>query len=127
MILGVDEGKPDGATYHLLTSETSGGQVTGYPDAHARTDAITRYVSGFDGDLMASTTNTATTLELANLHGDVAATLDPSTPGPVTLHDYDEFGGSNGSEARYGWLGGNQRYADQEEAVLLMGSGCTTR
>src|SRR6266540_437379 len=28
-----DEGKPDGATYHLLTTETEGAQVVGYPDA----------------------------------------------------------------------------------------------
>jgi RHS repeat-associated protein len=31
-----DEGKPDGATYHLRTTETTGAQVVGYPDADAR-------------------------------------------------------------------------------------------
>ncbi|WP_432838080.1 LamG-like jellyroll fold domain-containing protein [Dactylosporangium sp. CA-092794] len=31
-----DEGKPDGATYHLVTTTTTGGRVTGYPDADTR-------------------------------------------------------------------------------------------
>ncbi|MFU8870394.1 LamG-like jellyroll fold domain-containing protein [Micromonospora sp. SL4-19] len=31
-----DEGKPDGATYHLVTTETEGAQVVGYPDADVR-------------------------------------------------------------------------------------------
>ncbi|WP_146605870.1 LamG-like jellyroll fold domain-containing protein [Micromonospora craterilacus] len=31
-----DEGKPDGATYHLLTRETKGVQVVGYPDGDVR-------------------------------------------------------------------------------------------
>ncbi|WP_433538665.1 LamG-like jellyroll fold domain-containing protein [Micromonospora sp. CA-249363] len=31
-----DEGKPDGAVYHLLTTQTSGVRIDGYPDADAR-------------------------------------------------------------------------------------------
>jgi RHS repeat-associated protein len=34
-----DENKPDGATYHLLTTTTSGAAIPGYPDAEARTTA----------------------------------------------------------------------------------------
>ncbi|MEU8284072.1 LamG-like jellyroll fold domain-containing protein [Micromonospora sp. NPDC048905] len=32
-----DENKPDGATYHLLTTETESVQVVGYPDSDTRT------------------------------------------------------------------------------------------
>ncbi|MFY1633290.1 LamG-like jellyroll fold domain-containing protein [Solwaraspora sp. WMMB335] len=39
-----DEGKPDGASYHLLTTERAGAAVDGYPDADVRT---TTY--GYDG------------------------------------------------------------------------------
>ena len=31
-----DEGKPDGATYHLVTTESEGAQIVGYPDADVR-------------------------------------------------------------------------------------------
>lgn len=32
-----DEGKPDGAAYHLLTTQTQGAHMDGYPDADTRT------------------------------------------------------------------------------------------
>ncbi|MEU3457468.1 LamG-like jellyroll fold domain-containing protein [Micromonospora sp. NPDC006766] len=31
-----DEGKPDGATYHLVTTESEGAQIVGYPDVDVR-------------------------------------------------------------------------------------------
>ncbi|NBE82077.1 LamG-like jellyroll fold domain-containing protein [Micromonospora rubida] len=31
-----DEGKPDGATYHLITTKREGAQIVGYPDADVR-------------------------------------------------------------------------------------------
>jgi hypothetical protein len=40
-----DEGKPDGATYHLLTSEREGVQIVGYPDADVRTSK-----NGYDAE-----------------------------------------------------------------------------
>ncbi|HWH00397.1 MAG TPA: LamG-like jellyroll fold domain-containing protein [Pilimelia sp.] len=39
-----DQGKPDGATYHLVTTETQGARIDGYPEADVRT---TTY--GYDG------------------------------------------------------------------------------
>ena len=84
-------------------------------------NAVTRYVSGFDGDLAASTTKTVTTLPLTNLHGDVSVTLNLATPTAVELHDYDEFGNATGTQARYGWLGGKQRSSETLDGTILMG------
>ncbi|MEU6024443.1 LamG-like jellyroll fold domain-containing protein [Micromonospora sp. NPDC047134] len=43
-----DEGKPDGATYHLVTTEKSGVQIVGYPDGDVRITA-TSYGAEYGG------------------------------------------------------------------------------
>ncbi|MEU0550478.1 LamG-like jellyroll fold domain-containing protein [Micromonospora sp. NPDC005979] len=85
--------------------------------------SITRNVSGPDGDLGATTSATGDVrLQLINLHGDVAATIDPALTEPE-LFDYDEFGVPMAGQAdqRYGWLGGKQRSGEAMADVILMG------
>lgn len=87
--------------------------------------SITRNVSGPDGDLAATTSATGDVrLQLTNLHGAVAATIDPALTEPE-LYDYDEFGIPMAGQAdqRYGWLGGKQRSGEAMGDVILM--GCT--
>jgi RHS repeat-associated protein len=57
-----DEGKPDGGTYHLETTERSGGAVPGYPDADVRV-AHTGYAptaGGVSGWVLKKDTSTTT-------------------------------------------------------------------
>lgn len=85
--------------------------------------SVTRNVSGPDGDLAATTSATGDVrLQLVNLHGDVAATIDPGLTEPE-LYDYDEFGIPMAGQAdqRYGWLGGKQRSGEAMGDVILMG------
>ncbi|GAB7045295.1 hypothetical protein JCM9534A_04210 [Catenuloplanes indicus JCM 9534] len=87
------------------------------------TGAWTRYVSGPDGDLGASVTSGGTVLvQLANLHGDVAAVIDP-VAGTPEVYQYDEFGTPLAGQAdlRYGWLGAKQRSGDAMGDLILMG------
>jgi RHS repeat-associated protein len=84
---------------------------------------VTRNVSGPDGDLTATTSATGDVLlQLTNLHGDVAATVDTALTEPQLL-DYDEFGVPMEGQAdqRYGWLGGKQRSGEAMGDVILMG------
>ncbi|MFG1885609.1 LamG-like jellyroll fold domain-containing protein [Micromonospora sp. NPDC049102] len=85
--------------------------------------SITRLVSGPDGDLAATTSaNGDVVLQLTNLHGDVAATVDIALTEPE-FFDYDEFGNVVAGQAdqRYGWLGGKQRSGEAMAGVILMG------
>ncbi|HEX6970312.1 MAG TPA: polymorphic toxin type 17 domain-containing protein, partial [Micromonosporaceae bacterium] len=85
--------------------------------------SITRNVSGPDGDLAATTSATGDVrLQLVNLHGDVAATIDPGLTEPE-FFDFDEFGVPVAGQAdqRYGWLGGKQRSGEALGDVILMG------
>ncbi|MFF0470805.1 polymorphic toxin-type HINT domain-containing protein [Micromonospora zamorensis] len=85
--------------------------------------SITRNVSGPGGDLAATTSGTGdVVLQLTNLHGDVAVTVDPALTEPE-FFDYDEFGVplAGQAEQRYGWLGGKQRSGDAMGGVILMG------
>ncbi len=85
---------------------------------------LTRNVSGPDGDLTATTSATGDVeLQFANLHGDVAVTLDTATTTPKVLV-FDEFGvPAEGQEnRRYGWLGAKQRSAEALDDVILMGA-----
>jgi len=87
---------------------------------------FSRNVSGPDGDLAALTDEQGRVqLQLTNLHGDVAGTIDPSVPNlaGVTFTSYDEFGVASTSQAalRYGWLGGKQRSAETLDGTILMG------
>lgn len=84
---------------------------------------VARNVSGPDGDLTAITSATGdVVLQLTNLHGDIAATIDPGLTEPQ-LYDYDEFGVPMAGQAdvRYGWLGGKQRSGEAMGDVILMG------
>ncbi|MCW2643176.1 MAG: hypothetical protein JWP76_5482, partial [Dactylosporangium sp.] len=85
--------------------------------------SITRNVSGPDSDLVATTSATGDVrLQLTNLHGDVAATIDTGLTSPE-FYSFDEFGmpADGQAQQRYGWLGGKQRSADALGGVILMG------
>jgi RHS repeat-associated protein len=85
--------------------------------------ALTRNVSGPDGDLVATTSATGdVALQLTDLHGNVAATIDTGITTPQ-VEVYDEFGVASPqqSQVRYGWLGGKQRSSDALGGVVLMG------
>ncbi|GAA3689507.1 hypothetical protein GCM10022224_063700 [Nonomuraea antimicrobica] len=75
------------------------------------TGARTRIIAGPDNDLVAtSSANGSVLLQLTNLHGDVAATVDRALSEPE-LFDYQEFGEPAGGQSgqRYGWLSGKLR------------------
>ncbi|MDX3458585.1 DNRLRE domain-containing protein [Streptomyces sp. ME02-8801-2C] len=81
---------------------------------------ITRNVTDLATGLAATTSATGgTTLQLANIHGDIAVQLAMSTTA-ITALSYDEFGNATGS-ARYGWLGEAQRSSDAQSGIMLMG------
>jgi RHS repeat-associated protein len=85
--------------------------------------AVTRNVSGPDSDLVATTSATGDVrLQLTNLHGDVALTIDTALTSPE-VYGYDEFGipRDSTSDRRYGWLGGKQRSGEALGDVILMG------
>ncbi|MEU4690793.1 LamG-like jellyroll fold domain-containing protein [Actinoplanes sp. NPDC023714] len=89
------------------------------------TGEATRMVSGPDGDLVATASAAGgVRLQLANLHGDVAATIDPQMTEPE-LYPYDEFGvrpeGQQSSGDRYGWLGAKQRSSEAFGGLIMMG------
>jgi RHS repeat-associated protein len=96
----------------------------------AATLTATRYLTGLDGNLVASIaytgTTTTATWQLVNLHGDVATTSTDNstltTPDGPTL-DADEYGNPRSTTtARYGWLGGKQRSTDTLAGLILMGA-----
>jgi RHS repeat-associated protein len=85
----------------------------------------TRYVTVPILGMAASTTSGVTTLRLANLHGDLVASM-ADTSG-ATLDDYaenDEFGNAtaNTPVGRYQWLGAHQRSNDAPGGLILMGA-----
>ncbi|GAA2625384.1 hypothetical protein GCM10010399_66040 [Dactylosporangium fulvum] len=59
-------------------------------------------------------------LNLVNLHGDVAGTIDIGLSTPALL-DFDEFGVAQQPAVRFGWLGAKQRSAEALGDVILMG------
>ncbi|MEV7776132.1 polymorphic toxin-type HINT domain-containing protein [Kitasatospora sp. NPDC086791] len=86
--------------------------------------AVTRNVSGPDGDLVATTSRTGDVqLQLTNLFGSVVVTTDTALTKPAVL-DFDEFGIPQDGQAqvRYGWLGGKQRSAEAQDGDILMGA-----
>lgn len=85
----------------------------------------TRNVSAPMLGMVATTTGGATTMQLANLHGDLVATM-PDTAGAAVLSSYsetDEYGNSlnGGSSPRYGWLGSHERSTDALGGLIAMG------
>lgn len=88
------------------------------------TGALTRNVESLTGDLAAITTATGgTVLECTSLHGDVALQLPLDTAVAPTVLAADEYGNPRPgtATARYGWLGGNQRFTDTPTGMTLMG------
>ncbi|MET7622725.1 DNRLRE domain-containing protein [Streptomyces sp. NPDC005408] len=88
------------------------------------TGALTRNVSGLDGNLAATTTKTGgTVLLLANLHGDITLALPADTAQAPTVLDADEYGNPRAGQAatRYNWLGDKQRSAETVTGLTLMG------
>jgi len=85
----------------------------------------TRNVSDLSGDLGAIQSSAGTALlQLADLHGDVVATVDDSTTATAIAgySEQNEYGVSRDtSTARYGWLGAKQRSSDAVAGLVLMG------
>ncbi|MGX4691883.1 DNRLRE domain-containing protein [Streptomyces sp. JNUCC 63] len=89
------------------------------------TGALTRNVTSFGGDLLATTSKTGeTVLQLSNVHGDVALQLPLDGEQPPVALDSDEFGNARvgQSASRYEWLGAKQRSAETVAGLTLMGS-----
>ncbi len=83
-----------------------------------------RIVSGISD--VAGVFNSATTVvdyQVANLHGDVAATIHGDDTALSATIKTTEFGAlsSTNPPVRYGWLGTHQRAADTPAGVILMG------
>ncbi|MFN2626532.1 MAG: hypothetical protein ABR520_10670, partial [Mycobacteriales bacterium] len=109
-------------TYHYADDSDSPAWSAENSDG----SAWRRNVEGPDGLLAATQDNAGTTeLQLANLHGDVAATasVDAAAVGPTATFDTSEFGEPRDPSAkrRYAWLGAHQRSADTLGALVLMG------
>ncbi|MET8522728.1 RHS repeat-associated core domain-containing protein [Nocardioides sp. NPDC004968] len=88
--------------------------------------ASQRYVTVPGVGNVAEVSATATTLQLANLHGDIVATMDTDT-GALSYAETDEFGNSiddEGVDRRYGYLGTHQRPAggDTIGGIVSMGA-----
>jgi RHS repeat-associated protein len=90
-----------------------------------RGGAWTRYITGIGGELAAIQPSTGeTSIQLADLHGDVVATasLSPTAKEPTAKFEFDEFGNpKTGSAGRFGWLGGKQRRTELPSGVIQMG------
>ena len=88
-----------------------------------------RNVTGIDGNLAAlqeSDTTKVPELQLTNLHGDIVATTPDVTGAAATdsTTDPTEFGvprNPAAAQARYGWVGGKRRSADDLADLVLMG------
>lgn len=89
----------------------------------------TRDVSDISGSLAMVVTGTGSTpsgeeLQLANIHGDVIATMADTTNATIIdcAQGYDEFGNTlTGTTSRYGWLGTHQRSTDTIGGLTVMG------
>lgn len=86
----------------------------------------TRYVIVPVIGMAASSDAANTTLQVANMHGDVVATIDGQN-GSAAISSYsetDEFGAPLAStlSSRYGWLGTHQRSSDTLGGLRLMGA-----
>ncbi|MBG0831621.1 hypothetical protein HS041_28220 [Planomonospora sp. ID67723] len=107
------------ATHHYATGADTPAWTT-EPDG-----TWTRYLNGL-GDMNAIyRSNGRIELQLANLHGDIVATTEPTSTGIASYTEYTEFGAPRETATapeRYGWLGSKQRAADTIGDVVLMGA-----
>ncbi|MBY8870259.1 DNRLRE domain-containing protein [Micromonospora sp. PLK6-60] len=93
------------------------------------TGASTRMVEGPDEGLVATAgSNGEIRLQLSNLHGDIAMTIDTALSEPE-VYDNDEFGVPlpGQSAQRYGWHGAAQRSGEAPAGVILMGARLYSR
>ncbi len=134
----------DAVGRRVLRSDTVGPSPTVQTISHYTADddnpdsvtepggSITRNVTGL-GPLAAIATGSATapavTLQLANLHGDIAATMPmgATSPAQLAISETTEFGlprtqpAAGSLQPRYGWLGTHQRDASTPGGLTLMG------
>lgn len=121
-------------TRHYVDDGDSPGWMN---DTQGSTTTLSRYVQTLGGGLGAYTTSVnggapAVSLALANMHGDVNATITLPTSGNPngidSWNEYYEYGGSRAgtamgaSKLAYGWLGVQQRSADTISGFALMGA-----
>ena len=100
------------------------------PDGSASwTNTWSRNVVGPDGDLAVIQPSSGTAkIQIANLHGDVVATLDDSTTitGVSSYSESTEYGAPRDAAAtlgqRYEWLGAKQRSDESLGGLTLMGA-----
>lgn len=104
------------------------------PDVVKESDnSFTRNVLSFGG-LVATVTKSGTagaavTMQLANLHGDIAATvpMTATSPNDLVTIETTEYGvprvapAAGATQGRYGWLGSHQRDASTLGGLTLMG------
>ncbi|MFK0288449.1 DNRLRE domain-containing protein [Streptomyces sp. NPDC090499] len=113
-----------GATWNTTATATNHYADDGDNPAWTAEDTagtISRNVTDLTGTLAATTAATdGTTLQLANIHGDIAVQLVLSTT-TASAYTYDEFG-NTGDTTRYGWLGTHERSAETPTGVILMGA-----
>jgi RHS repeat-associated protein len=83
----------------------------------------TRNIGGIGGGLAAIQPSSGETmLQLADLHGDIAAVVPLSSTKLSGTYEFDEFGNpKSGTAGRYGWLGGKQRRTELPSGVIQMG------
>ncbi|MEU2349709.1 RHS repeat-associated core domain-containing protein [Modestobacter sp. NPDC049651] len=104
------------------------------PDLVKETDnSYTRNITGFGGleaiVTRAGTSGAKTVVQLANLHGDIAANvpLTATSATEMTVSETTEYGENRtqptagSTPARYGWLGSKQRDASTPGGLTLMG------
>ncbi|WP_346623105.1 DNRLRE domain-containing protein [Blastococcus montanus] len=112
----------------LYSGDDDNPDVVKEPD-----NSYTRNISSFGG-LASVVTKSGTSgaevaLQLANLHGDVAATVPAGAESPIDLRvtETTEYGlprvrpAAGTTQARYGWLGTHQRDASTIGGLTLMG------
>lgn len=88
-----------------------------------------RNITGIGGDLTAiESSSGSATLQLANPHGDIVATVanDTMAIGVSSYRERTEFGLARADDtapaARYEWLGAKRRSSDATGGILLMGA-----
>ncbi|MCF6746729.1 hypothetical protein E9529_21185, partial [Blastococcus sp. KM273128] len=115
-------------TVSLFGGDDDNPDVVQEPD-----NSYTRNITSFGGLAAVVTKNGTTgaevTWQLANLHGDIAATVpaDAQTPVDLRVIETTEYGlpwvkpAAGTIQARYGWLGTHQRDASTPGGLTLMG------
>ncbi|MCB5165064.1 DNRLRE domain-containing protein [Streptomyces bambusae] len=88
--------------------------------------AVTRYVDSEGGGIAATTGKSGdVVLQLSDIHGDVSVQLPLTAGRPPVVLDTDEYGATRAGtpdDARYDWLGTQQRAGDTLSGLMLMGA-----